>query len=118
MDNIHTVSQLITQNCLMVSIDLKDAYYSVKIDSSFQKNLKFSYDSALYHFTVFPNGLSTCPRKFTKRLKSALAQFWANGCILVAFIDDLYLQGNSYEEFAQNAIQTLRLFESRVCYPY
>ena len=112
MDSIHTVSQLITQNCWMASTDLKDAYYSVKIDHSSQKYLNFSYNNTLYQFTVFPNGLSTCPRKFTKLLKPALAQLHASGYIFVACIDDLYLQDNSYEECAQNVIQTLRLFES------
>ena len=65
MDNIHTVSQLITHNCWMASIDLKDAYYSVKIEPSSQKYLKFSHNNTLYQFTVFPNGICTCPRKFT-----------------------------------------------------
>ena len=45
-------------------------------------------------------------------MKPALAQLRASGYILVAYIDDLYLQGNFYEECAQNVIQTLRLFET------
>ena len=74
MDTIHTILKLVTPNCWMVSLDLKDAYYSVKIHSDFQKYLKFTYHGLLYKYTVFPNGLSTCPRKFTKMMKPPLSQ--------------------------------------------
>ena len=35
MDSINTVLNLITKDCFMTSIDLKDAYYSVKISENF-----------------------------------------------------------------------------------
>ena len=73
MDTIHLILKLVTPNCSMVSLDLKDAYYSVKIHSDFQKCLKFTFDGLLYKYTVFPNGLSTCPRKFTKMMKPPLS---------------------------------------------
>ena len=61
MDTIHIILKLVTQNCWMVSLDLKDAYYSVKIHFDFLKYLKFTYHGLLYKYTVFPNGLSTSP---------------------------------------------------------
>ena len=73
MDTIHTIQKLVTLNCWMVSLDLKDAYYSVKIHSDFQKYLKFTCHGLLYKYTVFPNGLSTCPRKFKKMMKPPLS---------------------------------------------
>ena len=81
MDNIQTVLKLITKNCWMASIDLKDAYYSVKMDPLYQKYLTFSFGNDLYQFTVFPNGLSTCPRQFTKLLKPALAYTGLKGTL-------------------------------------
>ena len=36
MDNIHTVLKLVRKDCWMASIDLKDAYYNVKIDQNFK----------------------------------------------------------------------------------
>ena len=112
MDNIQTVLKLITKNCWMASIDLKDAYYSVKVDPLYQKYLKFSFDNDLYQFTAFPNGLSTCPRQFTKLLKPALAYLRVEGYIIMAYIDDLYLQGRTLEECVQNVIQTMKILES------
>ena len=66
METIHSVLKLVTPGCWMASVDLKDAYYSVKIHQSHQKFLKFRYNDTLYNYTVYPNGLASCPRKFTK----------------------------------------------------
>ena len=44
MDTIRTVLGLVTPNCWMASLDLKDAYYSVRIHPYFQKYLKFMYN--------------------------------------------------------------------------
>jgi hypothetical protein len=111
MDNIHTVLKLVSRNCWMASIDLKDAYYSVQIDQEHQKFLKFCYGNTLFKFTVFPNGLSTCPGKFTKLLKPPLAWLRINGHIIIAYIDDLYLQGKSFAECMHTIVQTMKLLE-------
>jgi len=47
-------------------IDLKDAYYTVPIDSVHQKYLKFCFDGKFYQYTCLPNGLPSLPRLFTK----------------------------------------------------
>ena len=112
MDNIHTVLKLVSNDCWMASIDLKDAYYSVRIDQDHQKFLKFCYGNTLFKFTVFPNGLSTCPRKFTKLLKPPLAWLRIKGHIIIAYIDDLYLQGKSFAECKHTIAQALKLLES------
>ena len=54
MDNIHTVLKLLTKNCWMASLDLKDSYYSVPILPESQSFLKFYYNGKLYTFQVFP----------------------------------------------------------------
>lgn len=41
MDTLQSVISLMTPNCFMASIDLKDAYYSVPIAVAHQKYLKF-----------------------------------------------------------------------------
>ena len=66
MDGIKTIINMVTRNCFMATIDLKDAYYSVAISRLFQKFLKFKWKDKLYCFTCFPNGVGSCPRKFTK----------------------------------------------------
>ena len=57
----------------MTTIDLKDAYYSVKIDGDDARFLDFLCNSKLLKFVVLPNGLSAGPRtKVTKPPKLAM----------------------------------------------
>ena len=58
----------------MATLDLKDAYYSGRVDPAYQKYLKFFYKGKLYKYLALPNGLATCPRKFTKLMKPPLAK--------------------------------------------
>jgi len=85
MYSIDTVMHLITKDCWMASIDMKDAFYSVKVDERFQKYLKFWYGGKVFHDRAYPNGLSSCPQKFTKLLKPILCDVrkrFHNMCIL------------------------------------
>ena len=108
MDSIHTALELITQDCWMASIDLKDAYYSVKVHDEFQKYLKFCYNNRLYKYIAYPNGLCLCPRKFTKLLKPLLCSLRKNGHVLCVFIDDLLLVATSYEGCCSTVMQTIQ----------
>lgn len=98
MDSIHSVLHNITPGCFMASLDLKSAYYSVPIAPEFQKYLKFEWNGQLYQFLCYPNGLGTCPRKFTKVTKVPLAELRKDNSIISGFIDDFHLQGHDYED--------------------
>ena len=110
MDTIHTAVEMMTPGCYMCSVDLKSAYYSVAIAPSDQKYLKFSWRGKLYQFTCFPNGLAFCQRKFTKLLKPVYSTLRNLGHLSVAYIDDSYLQADTYELCVRNVIDTLSLF--------
>lgn len=112
MESIHTVLNLVTPNCWMASLDFKDAYYSVKIHPDFQKFFKFSYKGTLYKYTALPNGLCTCPRKFTKMMKPPLAFLRQCGHIISGYIDDQYLQGKTQQKCIANVIAAITLFEN------
>ena len=109
METIHTVLTLVRPNCFMASIDIKDAYYSVKIREKDQKYLKFQFQGQCYHFTCLPNGLSSGPRKFTKLMKAPLAELRKKGFLVSSFIGDLINLGDSYEECLSNVIHTTAL---------
>ena len=112
MDTLQSVISLMTPNCFMASVDLKDAYYSVPIAAAHQKYLKFEWGGKLYQFICFPNGLAFCPRKFTKLMKPAYAVLRQPGHINSPYIDDSYLQGGSYEECLGNVLDTVKMFLS------
>lgn len=81
---------------------------SVKVHDEFQKYLKFCCKNRLYKYTAYPNGLSDCPRKFTKLLKPLLCSLRKNGHILCVFIDDLLLVATSYEGCCSTVMETIQ----------
>ena len=96
----------------MASIDIKDVYYSIPIKAEDRKVLCFKWDEDLYElFTCLPNGLSCTARQFTKILKPPLATLHKQGHISVAHLDDLYLQGQTYEHCVTNVIDTIVVFD-------
>ena len=107
MDTLNTIIKLVEKDCFMVSIDLKDAYYSMPFATSERKYLRFFWRGQLYQFTCLPNGLSCGPRKFTKLLKPTLTELHLKGHISSGYIDDLYLQGQTYDACVHNVIDTV-----------
>lgn len=110
MDSLNTIIKLVDKNCFMASIDLKDAYYSIRMRNRDRKYLKFSWNGKLYQFTCLPNGLSSGPRKFTKIFKPALSCLHTKGHIVSSHLDDFYLQGKTYDKCSLNLLDTTSLF--------
>ena len=81
---------MVTVECLMATLDLKDAY-CVKIDHDYQKYLRFLYDDKLYQSTVYRNGLSSCHTYFTNIMKPILCALREKGHLVIIFIDDLLI---------------------------
>ena len=73
----------------MATIDLKDAYYSVKIQGDDTYFLKFLCNSILLKFAVLANSLSPGPRKFTKLTNPSLAMLRMQGYTVAIYIDDI-----------------------------
>ena len=73
METNISVLNLVTPNCCMAKIDIKDAHYSIPISPEHQNFLKFSLQGNLYKFICLPNGLCSRPRKFTKLLKPPIS---------------------------------------------
>ena len=84
---VHEILRLVERNS---SLDIKDAYDSVRFENSFQKYLKFLWKGKLYKFCVLPNGLSPYPCWFTKLQKPPLAKLREKRHDLSAYIDDIY----------------------------
>ena len=112
MDTINTVLSLVTPNCYMAKIDIKDAYYTVPILEGHQKYLKFKFQGRLFKFVALPNGLCSGPRKFTKLLKPPLAVLRKLGIIVAAYIDDLFTTDNTFNECYLNVQTCVKLLDS------
>ena len=94
MDTLQSAINLMKPGCFMMSIDLRDAYYSVPVSPTYRKYLKFIWRDQLYQFTCLPMGLSSSPRIFTKIMKPVFAHLrseWGHCCF--GYIDDsIYLE--------------------------
>ena len=84
-------------------------YYSIPVAKEHRKYLRFIFEEQLYQFTCLPNSLSSCPRKITKMLKHPLSTLHKLGNISIAYIDDICLQGKTYEECLKIVIETMSL---------
>jgi hypothetical protein len=62
MEHIQMVLNAISPGDYMVSLDLKDAYFSVPIFQPHRKYLRFLWQSLLFEFTCLPFGYILAPR--------------------------------------------------------
>ena len=111
MDNIKVILANVTKGCFMASIDLKQAYFSVKIDEEYQKYLKFQWQGNMYQFTCYPNGLAPCPRKFTKLMKVPLSYLRERRHLIVGYLDDFFLQAKSHSRCRDSVIASISLLQ-------
>ena len=107
MESINNVINLIKPNVYMASIDLKDAFFLVPIHDGYQKYLKFIFGN-LFHFTSIPNGYGPAMRIFTKISKVPFGHLRSQGHNSVVYVDDSYLQGDTYQSCLANISDTIK----------
>ena len=107
METLHNAIALMVPGCYMASVDLADAYYSIPVHSDHRNFLRFLWEGRLYQFTCLPNGLAEAQRKFTKLLKVPFSELRKSGFINSSYIDDSYLQGDTFEDCLENVHMTV-----------
>ena len=114
MDNIQTAVKLVRPQCFKVSVDLKDAYYSVLLlQRKIEHFLNLSgKDNITNTLACLPNGLACAPRLFTKILKPIYARLHSLGHISMGHIDDSFLVGYTHTTCQHNIQDTVDLFTS------
>ena len=110
METLNHALDLISEGCWLASLDIKDAYFHVKIDKKFWKYLKFSWKGTLYCFTCLCFGLASAPRIFTKLCKPIVAILRGEGHIIIIFLDDILVIGRTFEICQVTLWETFRLF--------
>ena len=112
MEDIRTALRLMSVNCYLASIDLKDAYLLMPIFKNHRKFLRFSFDGINYEFTCMPFGLCTAPYTFTKLMKPVAQKLRKKGIILVIYLDDILILSNSESQCRLDVTLTIKLLES------
>ena len=107
MESINVIN-LIKPNVYMASIDLKDAFFSVPIHYDHQKYLKFIFGN-LFQFTSMPNGYGPAMRIITKISKVPFWHLRRQGHNSVVYVDDSYVQGDTYQSCLANILDNIKL---------
>lgn len=95
MEHFEQAIRLINAGDYLASVDLRHAYYTVKVAEEQQKFLCFQWENNIYQFTCLPNGISEGPRIFTKLMKPVFAALRGKGYSITSFIDDTLICNKS-----------------------
>lgn len=107
MEDVRTAVRLMSPNCFMGKIDLKEAYFLVPVHSQDRKFLRF-YHKELYEFTALPFGLCSAPYIFTKLIQPIVSHLRSKGFLSVRYLDDFLCLGNSYGDCLNNINETVK----------
>ena len=111
MDSLKTVLNIVKKNVWFGKIDLKDAYYSIPIAETSRKFFRFYFNQDLYEYQCLAQGFVDAPRIFTKVMKVPLSFLRSKGFINVGYLDDIFIQGDSFEECQTNIFTTIQLLD-------
>lgn len=112
MEDIRTAIKLVTPNCFLATIDLKDAYYLLPIHSNYKKYLRFEFQEKVYEFNCLPFGLNTAPLVFTKLMKPVMEHLRLHGWLSTIFLDDILLIDKTYSQCERNVKTTIDLLKN------
>ena len=109
METLKHALDLISEGYWLALLDIKDAYFHVKIDKKFWKYLTFSWKGTLYCFTCLCFELANAPRIFTKLCKPIVAIMRGEGRIIIIFLNDIWVIGRTFEICQVTLWETFRL---------
>ena len=112
MESIQNVIDIVKPGVWIAKVDLKDAFFTILIYAPHKKYLRFVNQGIYYKFAAMPNGYGPAMRAFSKVLKPPFAVLRENGQLSVVFVDDIYLQGDTFDECQQNVWITIAFLRS------
>ena len=104
MDSLRNFFQMVKSGVWMASVDFKDAYYCVTIHEEYQKYLRFLGKNPL-KFIVMLNCYGPAMRALIKLMKPSFLR--SEEYLSVIYVDDCYLQGDSFTKCAENVLRTI-----------
>ncbi len=79
------------------SVDLKDAYFHIRIAPHHRRFLRFAFEGTAYQYSVLLFGLALAPRTFSKCMDAALSPLRASGMRILNYLDDWLILAQSQE---------------------
>ena len=102
LESIEDALDLIKEGCYFGSVDLKDAYYGIRIYKIYQKYLKSFWKEEYYQYIVLPNWFSPAVKKvFTKVLTPPFKYLRPKGHFSIKYNDDSLLLEETWDFFQE-----------------
>ena len=98
MEGLHCLKDILKRGDYMCKIDLKDAYFSVALNESSRKLIRFKWGGNLYEFLCLCFGLGPAPRIFTKLLKIPIAILRRLNIRVIIYLDVMLIMGHSIDQ--------------------
>ena len=112
LETVKHVILMMRRNCLFSSIDFKHAFFSVQIDPTYRKFLRFVWNNKHYQFICMPQGLGPASRIFTKILKPAFAHLRGLGLEICGYIDDsISIHDDNDDEYEATMNYAVQFFD-------
>ena len=88
------------------AIDIRDAYYRVRMKAGEEWKTAFRTRYGLYEYLVMPFGLTNAPATFQELINNTLREYLDN--FVVAYLDDVLIFSRTYEEHVQHVKKVLK----------
>ena len=82
----------------MCKLDLRDAYFTIRINQKYRKYLRFKWEGTLYQFLCLCFGLGQAPLIFTKLMKVPISLLWRLNLCLIIYLDNMLIMARSVQE--------------------
>ena len=96
METPETIRTSLQTGEWMTSIDFKDAYFHIPINSQSRKYMRFHIQDKTYQFKALPFGLSTAPMEFTVVAKEVKWLAMREGIRIHQYLDDWLVRATSH----------------------
>ena len=88
MDTLYKVLDLVQTGDWGLTLDLKDAYFHIKVFKKHRKYLRFCFQNQVYQFRALCFGPTVSPRVFTKVVAVVTAHLHRQNIRLASYLDD------------------------------
>lgn len=112
MESVNMIKDILKANMWMCKLDLKDAYFSIKVSESDRKFLQFEWKNVIYQYKCLPFGLSVSPYIFTKLTKPLASHLRKHGINLIIYLDDIWIVDETFEDTKTSCVNVMNLFQS------
>ena len=102
METPETIRTSLQAGEWVTSIDFKDAYFHIPINSQSRKYMRFHVQDKIYQFKALPFGLSTAPMQFTVVAKEVKFLAMKKGIRIHQYLDDWLVRARSHQTCLQH----------------